>query len=303
MEFLMNPITIIKATLVVYFCNLIPGFASDLNSVSGEAVSALGTNNCPPVHSGYVFVGGDYVPPPYCVGRTGNYIEINGIAVEAFSVWPVNDATNSSLPVVTAPPPVPTSVTENSNRFDASVHKYIFDWLYYCVHEGITNRADVVIEAYEKLPCVVSAFKRNGGVAVVWKNGGDDGVTLNLGPETRFARMRKTPQDIASAISLGDRRMSTTARHLASGYYFFFPTAEDRHPTQFGKSPEEMFRIALPLIDAGKSAEEISAAVETQTGAPFPVSFCRALLNHKDSLDAAFRARIYGENPATTQAP
>ena len=87
--------------------------------------------------------------------------------------------------------------------------------------------------------------------------------------------------------------MKMMYERLQVGDYYFLPTPSDRHSRHTGLSAKAQFRVALPLIDGGASAEEISKAVETQTGAPFTVDFCRALLRHKDSLTPEFRRRIF----------
>ena len=86
--------------------------------------------------------------------------------------------------------------------------------------------------------------------------------------------------------------MRFIGEYFIQNRYCFFPTESDPHPRQTGRDARPMFAVALPLIDKGASAEEISEAVERKTGAPVPVEFCRALLRHRDALTPNFRERM-----------
>ena len=269
------------------------------NAVLGSPGEAeLGTHSCAAVTNGFVFYGGEYIPIPYSVVRRGVEIFVNSNLIESISSWPLPES--PVFGCVTNLPPVPIGMSDVYDQ--DKVDLYLSDVINYAIFCGATNRPALVANAMTRLPCVNEAHPFDETcVSITWKTGWIDTELINVFPEHFF--VRSSPPTEGELISRGDALVDTYGEKLSSDYYFFFPTPTDVFPRQTGKQLYSMFRVALPLVDASKSAEEISAAVETQTGAPFPVSFCRALLNHKDSLDAAFRARIYGGNPATTQAP
>ena len=128
----------------------------------------------------------------------------------------------------------------------------------------------------------------------MWKKSGRDICGLNVYPELMLGRsLDKDFYKSDNLIQKGNRSLHWLCHALKRGDYYFWPTPSDRHSRHTGLSAKAQFRVALPWIDGGASAEEISKAVETQTGAPFTVDFCRALLRHKDSLTPEFRRRIY----------
>ena len=186
------------------------------------------------------------------------------------------------------------TITKNSTQYDKEVGKYVVDWLHYLRTIHSTNTIQEMIKAYEALPCVVRAYQRdNNHLGVIWSVGGDDNVfypvSLTIGSRAHRKEFY-TPENL---IKVGNHSVKMMYERLKIGDYYFLPTPSDRHSRHTGLSAKAQFRVALPLIDGGASAEEISKAVETQTGAPFTVDFCRALLRHKDSLTPEFRRRIY----------
>ena len=62
--------------------------AAPLPDVTDEAVEALGSVSGQPQMTGFVFIDGRYVAPPYTVTRRGNGILINRIQVEQPVKWP-----------------------------------------------------------------------------------------------------------------------------------------------------------------------------------------------------------------------
>jgi len=58
-----------------------------LPEVSAEAVAALGSTSGVPQMSGFVFIDGKYIAPPYTVSRRGNGIFINRIQIQQPVPW------------------------------------------------------------------------------------------------------------------------------------------------------------------------------------------------------------------------
>jgi hypothetical protein len=71
-----------------------------LPEVPEEAIEALGTTVGTPQNSGFVFIEGRYLAPPYTVSRKGNGIFINRIQVEQPFGWTAETLT----PAVIVPP-------------------------------------------------------------------------------------------------------------------------------------------------------------------------------------------------------
>lgn len=61
--------------------------AAELSEVTEEAVAELGSFSGVPQMTGFVFIGGRYLPPPYTVSRKGNGLFINRILVEQPVAW------------------------------------------------------------------------------------------------------------------------------------------------------------------------------------------------------------------------
>ena len=76
----------VAAGVVVSLLAVCAGLAA-LPEVPAEAVDALGVTTGTPQTSGFVFIDGKYVPPPYTVTRRGNGIFINRIQVDQPVPW------------------------------------------------------------------------------------------------------------------------------------------------------------------------------------------------------------------------
>ena len=105
-----------------------PAFKSSFAAPPAEAVRALKATVGKPFSSGYVFVDGKYVKPPYKVERYGNVIRINGIQVTD-QVVPWDDflktqsgvtVTKTETPAEPVPEPEPEPVVEDDDDFDDS---------------------------------------------------------------------------------------------------------------------------------------------------------------------------------------
>ena len=66
--------------------------AAELPEVPAEAVAELGSTFGTPQMSGFVFIDGRYLPPPYTVTRKGNGLFINRIQFEQPVAWSFFDA-------------------------------------------------------------------------------------------------------------------------------------------------------------------------------------------------------------------
>ena len=77
--------------------------AVELPEVPAEAIADLGSTSGAPQMSGFVFIDGRYLPPPYTVSRKGNGLFINRIQFEQPVAWSCFDAAAATAGGATAP--------------------------------------------------------------------------------------------------------------------------------------------------------------------------------------------------------
>ncbi len=80
----------------------------------------------PAVSNGLVFVGGEFIPPPYVVSRVKNVIYINGKHVGTPGGWPTVKIQEPVNPDASKPvdPKIPSGITEKTTIYDKEFIKY-----------------------------------------------------------------------------------------------------------------------------------------------------------------------------------
>jgi len=71
--------------LGIFTC--VSAYTAELSEVTEEAVAELGSLSGVPQMTGFVFIEGRYLPPPYTVSRKGNGLFVNRILVEQPVAW------------------------------------------------------------------------------------------------------------------------------------------------------------------------------------------------------------------------
>lgn len=87
----------VSSCRVFFLIAFIPVCWGQLPAVPEEFVEALGTTVGTPQNSGFVFIEGRYLAPPYTVSRKGNGIFINRIQVEQPFGWTADTLTPATI--------------------------------------------------------------------------------------------------------------------------------------------------------------------------------------------------------------
>lgn len=134
-----------------------------------------------------VFVGGEYLPPPNVVSRKEGSIIIDGRVAETPVLWPPPKP--AKVVVIKTPPEIPASITEATTMYDADFITHVSDmWNYLRNKFGFEDGADLMAEAYMKLPNVVSATRdKERGIIVLKFADGDEVNALYSSYDRRTA--------------------------------------------------------------------------------------------------------------------
>ena len=253
-----------------------------------SCVAILGTREVPAVDRGFVFIGGEYLRPPYRLVRRGREVLVNDVVVRAFGEWPLPMMSDGGVPDKL--PDVPAGITEKTSEFDKRANRYIAQVLRYYYVNKREAPVEEVAAAVAKLPCIEKVTRWNSEYALLikFKSSTNPPIPRDMRPWGMEAlELQQTPEKIRESA---DQFLDRVAKNLNEGGYCVFGGKTDV-AYQTGSDIEGTFRIVMPLIDANASAEDLARAAEAQ-GRRLQVAFCRELIRHKDKLDAAFKSRI-----------
>jgi len=123
-----------------------------------------------PIVSGFVFIDGRYIEPPYVISRKGYSVLINDILVEENLVSPTR------TPVVglrLVDVMIPEGIDENSDMSDAIVRDYLYKKRAYIqLHSSQEERFALISKSYRDLPCVEKVDSEGqDSIRVTCKNG------------------------------------------------------------------------------------------------------------------------------------
>jgi len=167
---------------------------SDEKGVSREEkyqVKLFGMKKSEPIKTGLFFHDGKYIPPPYVVEQFGNIVMINNIVI----CGPLPYIPRKKIKIPKTLPEVPKNITKETD-FDSDI---VSD---YCsnVDSFVLNRfknktdldqADIIADAYRKLPCVKKVQVENANnLGMELYDGTSLGVRLR--PPTRTLMAQKT---------------------------------------------------------------------------------------------------------------
>ena len=254
-----------------------------------SCVAVLGTREVPSVEQGFVFIGGEYVRPPYRLARRGREVLVNDVVVRAFGEWPLPILSDGGVPDKL--PDVPAGITEKTSEFDKKVKLYVKQVFSYFNYNKPQAPIEEVAVAIAKLPCVakVSQWNAEYELLIEWRESPSEPIPYRIRPLGGLcsSELQLTPEKIRDSA---DQFLDRVAKNLNEGGYCIFGGKTDV-AYQTGSDIEGTLRIVMPHLDKNASAEELSNAADAQ-GRRLQIPFCRELIRHKDKLDAAFRARI-----------
>ena len=253
-----------------------------------SCVAVLGTREVPSVEQGFVFIGGEYVRPPYRLARRGREVLVNDVVVRTFGEWPLPILSDGGVPDKL--PDVPAGITEKTSEFDKRANRYIAQVLRYYYINKREAPVEEVAAVIAKLPCVAKVTQWNSEHALLieFKSSSAPPIPTDMWPRGMEAlELQQTPEKIRDSA---DQFLDRVAKNLNEGGYCIFGGKTDV-AYQTGSDIDGTLRIVMPHLDKNASAEELSNAADAQ-GRRLQIPFCRELIRHKDKLDAAFRARI-----------
>lgn len=207
-------------TLIRDFCAS-PRFDQRLQEATDQRCQAdeYGTTSSAPVHTGFVFIDGEYIDAPYVVTRKGLALAINGRIIQPPSgVSRTATTVPTSLPT---DPAVPPDIDRETSKYNPFLRDYLVAKFAYIRsrYSGQEQRR-LLREAYAALPCVEQSQldPQNPEVLLVtWSDGKADRVLL-VSPKRMPAKL-----DRESVLHRLEAQRSMYEDRLRKGdYYFFF---------------------------------------------------------------------------------
>jgi hypothetical protein len=236
----------------------------------------------PAVSDGLVFVGGEFLQPPYVVSRVKNAIYINGKHVGTPGGWPiVNSVTNKPTKLLPHDPEMPAEITKETTQYDPVFYKFINAKRDYLVSRyGKQQAIKMLPDIYKKLPCITDAYYDTntvGTIVMTWVTGKTD--RCNEFPPQR-APDNVTPEQAAKVF---DDICDIYYSGLELNDYFMFGTVT-RRGTQDGYG-----QFLVPIAEALKAAKDEEAFISVMTNKfPMVTGFSekafRSFYTHKDKL-------------------
>ena len=270
-------------TIITGICLLVSMESRSQDTSSEEGNREVEQRTWSAVSNGLVFVGGEFIPPPYIVSRVKNAIYINGKHVGTPGGWPnvkIQETVNSDA-AKPVDPIIPSGITEKTTIYDKEFIKYNTEKKRYLFATyGQEKGVDMMVDVYASLPCVKTAERDKDSawtINVIWKSGeiyhicqvppqrSQDNVT----PE----KAAKVFDDICDIYNSG----------LEFNDYFMFGTVT-RRGTQDGYG-----QFLVPIAEALKTAKDEEAFLTVMTN-KFPMSTgfsekaFRSFYKHKDKL-------------------
>ena len=247
------------------------------------AAEFLGERYEAEIRTGCVVSGGQYIAPPYVVGRSGNEILINGRVIRRFVPWPVPKPIVRGVTEVM--PEVPEGIDENSSLYDGKVIGFRKALLDHLIYLGVTNRAERYAAEMRKLPCVADAEPEStDNVVVFWRNE-TQGFTCNLYPERHDHRGAKWPRDKKALQEIGDGEVANLTLALRADSFLLLP-GEDCQIEMSGSGVDRIFFRMIGLIDKGFSPAEICESLREDSCVSD--SLCEAVVKHRQSFGESY---------------
>ena len=208
-----------------------------LPEVSAEAVDALGTTTGVPQMSGFVFIDGKYVPPPYTVTRRGNGIFINRIQVDQPVSW-----------VGTAQEEVPPKKLDDDGDFEVVEEE-----------EEVEEETEDAGDEFLFGDAAGGGGKPAGGHAI-------DALFDDIAPAKETAATRKPPQPATTTVMSAQQveEMKVKLETLRKGYetslgrgdIYFFAQRHSRINGTYG-SAKTLLSVLPSALRSARSPQEL----------------------------------------------
>jgi len=271
-----------KHTIITAIC-LLASMASRSQETSSEQGNReVEQRTWPAVSNGLLFVGGEFIPPPYVVSRVKNVIYINGKHVGTPGGWPSEKKADDKVPApLPNDPEMPTEITKETTQYDPVFYNFLNAKRDYLVSRyGKQQAIKMLPDIYKKLPCITNAYYDTntvGTIVITWVTGKTD--RCNEFPPQR-APNNVTPEQAAKVF---DDICEIYYNGLELNDYFMFGTVH-RRGTQDGYG-----QFIVPIAEALKTSKDEVAFVSVMTN-KFPMSTgfsekaFRSFYKHKDKL-------------------
>jgi|GEM_PF-3972491 len=266
--------TISFLTVIGMFFRINAAWSSALGA---ELDVSLGERSWLPVTNGLVFIDGEYIAPPYIISRVESSVYLNGRYLESPVPWPPKKAYN--MPVPENDPVMPSSITENTTKYDKEYIQYISEKRAYLFSKyGQEKGIDMMVKVYRGLPIVLDAEREPDSpwtIHVKWKSG----------EESHIGQVPHKRNDLTKeqADEMLTRFCEIYAHGLENNNYFMLGSTMGRRGT-----PESFARTLVPLANAMRTAKdeaEFLAIMKTNQppGGMSEAAF-RAFYRHRDDL-------------------
>jgi len=133
-------------------------YADIVNSITSKLVNVTGVS----ISSGYIFVDGEYIEPPYTVSSSNGIEYVNDVATRKWVVWPPRDWT------VAEKPQLPPYITKDSDLDDLSNQQDRLNGYrprlsrYFKMRYSEEEAIEKYIAEYRKIPYVASLEREKG---------------------------------------------------------------------------------------------------------------------------------------------
>lgn len=297
------------ATLALLFQTALIN-AAQLPEIQQESIDELGETAGTPVMTGFVFINGRYLPPPYTVTRRGNAIFINKYQIEQPVPWSYfnSNTASSASPTNETPLDAPVTLAPDEPEKVESIDQLFMD--------DSQQPAEQPVEEVKQVTSIDDLFGGNdtenkapppaqqpaSNINTIDDLFKDDVVTtgekitpsinFKAGSRDRTVQEMKAPQDISDQelqqrklrlkLMLDEKR-NTYEKHLAVGELYFFGTTHDRVNGTYGTA-RALFEVLPGALRYSNSPQDLLRRLHNGNVYFIDYSICEALYRNKTTF-------------------
>lgn len=287
-----------------------------LTAVPQAALDELGIEYGTPRMTGFVFIDGRYIPPPYTVTRRGNGIFINRVQIEQPVPWsyfdpksavePVADLENPVQSETTQDPAALPSAQQSTESADQKIGKVSsVDDLFGDDDDSSQNNAEEEMKQPKTISSIDDLFgdneedvvpapapeKKSGEVASLDDLFSDDVPAARIPkPKTAHAKaVKHAPVELTEAQSkerkqiliksLNDQR-AFYDRALAKNELYFFGTEHHKINGTYGTA-RALFEVLPSALRYSRTPAELQSRLQDGGVYFLDIGVCQALYRHK----------------------